>query len=94
MKRQERVTDAYAETRIRDKIAPYPSKPRQALARIAEDLKAAGMAPGPRLHYVSAIVDLGRLANATLADRIQRATPLRREPQEFPRHPSHMSYKD
>ncbi|GEM_PF-5050904 len=89
------VTDAYAESRIAEKIAPLPSKPRQALARISADLKASGLAPNARLHYLSAIADLGRLADATRSDRILRATPpSRREPQDFPRHPSHMSYKD
>lgn len=88
------VTDAYAEARIAEKIAPFPSKPRQGLARLNADLKAAGLAPNARLHYVSAIADLGKLADATRPDRIHRATPARREPEEFPRHPGQMSYKD
>jgi hypothetical protein len=94
MARETPVTDAYAEARIHDKIAPFPAKPRQALARIAQDLKAAGATPSTRLHYLSAIADLGKLARTTLPQRIQRAAPPRREPEGFPLGPNQMSYKD
>lgn len=81
MKPHERVTDAYAETRIREKIATLPTKPRNGLARISADLQAAGVAPSARLHLVSAIADLGRLADATRPQRLARAeqTPRPRE---------------
>lgn len=73
MKNADRVSNAYAETRIREKIAHLPDKPRHGLARISADLHAAGVAPAARLHLVSAIADLGRLADATRPARLARA---------------------
>lgn len=90
-----RVSDAYADTRIREKIATMPAKPREALAQIADELKAAGLAPSARLHYVSAITDLGKLADASREARLQRvAPPLPLREPGFPTGPNDLSYKD
>jgi len=87
------VTDAYADLRIREKIDPLPQKPKAGLARLADELKEAGMAPSARLHYVSAIADLGRLADATRAARIHKHDIS--APREPPEHDWRaQSYKD
>lgn len=71
-----------AESRIREKLASLPAKPREGLARIDRDLRAAGVAPGTRLHYVSAVLDLGRVAESTRPGRLARATPPTMRPVE------------
>ena len=79
-----RVSEAFADQRIREKIALFDDKPRHGLERVANDLKAAGVAPNVRLHLVSAVVDLGRVAQATLPMRLARHARLRPDEHEFP----------
>ena len=73
---------ASEDARIAEKIAALPQKPREGLARVNADLRAAGVAPATRLHLVSAVLDLGRLAEATRAARMGRAVPSHARPSE------------
>lgn len=57
----ERVSDAYAEERIAEKISLYDAeRPREGLRRVDEHLKDSGVPPSVRLHYITALAHLGR----------------------------------
>jgi hypothetical protein len=70
----ERVSDAYADERVREKIGMYAdSRPRHGLEAVNEDLKRAGVPPAWRLHYITAVAHLGRVGAETLGERIERS---------------------
>ena len=57
----ERVSDAYAEERIRQKIEMYDEeRPKVGLRNVDDHLKARGVSPAVRLHYITALAHLGR----------------------------------
>jgi hypothetical protein len=70
----ERVSEAYADERIREKIARFPEEKQQAgLWSINQTLKAHEVPPALRLHLVTAVVNLSRVAEASLEGRRERA---------------------
>lgn len=80
-----RVTDAFADERIRSKIAEFPPKPRDGLNRVNQALRSQGVDASARLHLVSAVVDLGRVADATRPMRLARHARLPRHSEsDFP----------
>ncbi|MEA3201912.1 MAG: hypothetical protein QOE90_3340 [Thermoplasmata archaeon] len=78
---------SFADARIAEKIAPLPHKPREGLARVNAEMRAAGVAPTTRLHLLSAVLDLGRLADSTRPDRVARASPIARREVAWPHEP-------
>jgi hypothetical protein len=70
--RSSRVSDTFADERIAAKLTLFDPKPRAGLARVNADLKQAGVPPSVRLHMVSAVADLGRVAHGTLPARLAR----------------------
>lgn len=71
----ERVSEEYADQRIREKIARFPGEKQQAgLWSISETLKEHDVPPALRLHLVTAVVNLGRIADETRDARADRAT--------------------
>lgn len=70
----ERVSEEYADERIREKIARYHGEKQQAgLWSISETLKQHEVPPALRLHLVTAVVNLGRIADETRGARADRA---------------------
>lgn len=70
----DRVTEAYADERIRDKIARFDDERQQAgLWSINVTLKEHDVPPALRLHLVQAVAQLGRLAGESLEGRLERA---------------------
>lgn len=68
------VSQRFAEGRIEEKISSFAiPRARQGLAEVDARLKARGVPAHERLHYISAVVDLSRIAERTLPDRKQRA---------------------
>lgn len=56
----ERVSDAYADARIQQKIDLYATdRPKIGLRNVDQQLKAAGVPPAVRLHYITALAHLG-----------------------------------
>ena len=66
------VSDSFADERIKAKISDFPPKPRAGLSRLNRELQASGVDASSRLHLVSAVVDLGRVANATRPARLAK----------------------
>lgn len=57
----ERVSDAYADERIGEKIDLYESeRPKVGLRNVDRMMKQAGVPAAVRLHYITAITHLGR----------------------------------
>lgn len=72
--RPERVTEEYADERIREKIARYPDEKQQAgIWSVNRSLKERDVPPALRLHLVQAVVQLSRIAEDSLAERLERA---------------------
>lgn len=70
----ERVSDAYADERVQEKIAMYAEpRPREGLQAVNDDLKRAGVPPAWRLHYITAVAHLGRVGAQTLGERLERS---------------------
>ena len=70
----ERCSEAYADERIRDKITRCDQDRQQAgLWSINQALKQAGVAPGLRLHLVTAVTHLGRIAHESVPARLARS---------------------
>lgn len=66
----ERVTDDYAEERIKEKIAHFePGRPQAGLWSTNEVLKEHGVPPAFRLHLITAVAHLGRIGKDTLEAR-------------------------
>lgn len=71
----ERVSEQYADERIREKIARFSGEKQQAgLWSISETLKEHEVPPALRLHLVTAVVNLGRIADESRDARADRAT--------------------
>lgn len=71
----ERVSESYADERIREKIARMTEERQQAgLWSISKTLKEHDVPPEVRLHLVTAVVNLGRIADQTREARTARAT--------------------
>lgn len=69
-----RVSDDYADERIREKIGMYGSeKPRIGLENVSRDLREAGVPAAWRLHYITAVAHLGRVGAQTLPARVREA---------------------
>lgn len=69
----ERVSESYADERIREKIGMYASdRPREGLRHVSERMKEAGMPAAFRLHYITAVAHLGRLSEQSLDARLGR----------------------
>lgn len=69
----ERVSEAYADERIREKIAMYAeARPQEGLQNVSDDLKRAGVPAAWRLHYITAVAHLGRLSAESLDERVGR----------------------
>ena len=70
----ERVSEKYADQRIREKIARYPGERQQAgLWSISQTLKEHDVPPALRLHLVTAVANLGRIADESREARSERA---------------------
>lgn len=70
----ERVSDEYADERIREKIARYAEERQRAgLWNVARDLKDQGVPAAYRLHFITAVANLGQRAAENLDLRIERA---------------------
>ena len=70
----ERVTDTYAEERIKEKIAHFePGRPRAGLWSTNEVLKEHGVPPAFRLHLITAVAHLGRIGKDSLEARRGRS---------------------
>jgi hypothetical protein len=69
----ERVSAAYADERIAEKIARFHEpKQREGLAALNHTLLDHDVPPGVRLHLISAVAHLGRIAGETLEERKSR----------------------
>ena len=70
----DRVTDEYADERIREKIARLPEERQQAgLWSVNRTLKEHEVPAALRLHLVQAVFQLGRIGTETLEARLGRA---------------------
>lgn len=69
----ERVSAAFADERIAEKIARLAEpRQREGLTSLDATLRERDVPPGVRLHLVSAVVHLSRIAEGTLAERRER----------------------
>lgn len=70
----ERVSTEFANERIAEKIARF-SEPRQreGMESLDETLRSHDVPPGVRLHLISAVAHLSRIADETLRERKERA---------------------
>lgn len=69
----QRVDEAYADARIREKIAHFAERPRAGLWSVNEVLKEHEVPPAMRLHLVTAVAHLGRISGDTLEARRARS---------------------
>lgn len=66
----ERVSESYAEERILEKIARLPAgREQDGLRALSEGLRARDVPPAMRLHLVTAVANLGRIARESLSWR-------------------------
>ena len=66
----ERVSAAFADQRIAEKIARFSEpKQREGLEALSRTLRERDVPPGVRLHLVSAVAHLSRIAGETLSER-------------------------
>ena len=71
---RERVSAAFADRRIQEKIARFDQpKQREGLEALNETLRERDVPPGVRLHLISAVAHLSRIASETLSERQGRA---------------------
>lgn len=71
----DRVSEAYADERIAEKIERYPEpRQREGLEALDRTLRERDVQPGLRLHLISAVAHLGRIAEETREARHGRAT--------------------
>jgi hypothetical protein len=76
----ERVSEEFADTRIREKISRFDTdRQRAGLWSINETLKSHDVPPALRLHLVSAVVHLSRVAGESLEDRRERSGAVTRD---------------
>lgn len=70
----ERVSEAYADERIEEKIATFPEeKQRAGLWSVNRLLQERQVPPSVRLHLMTAVTHLSRISGETLADRHARS---------------------
>lgn len=69
-----RVSTAFADERIEEKIQRF-SEPRQreGMQALNKTLREHDVPPGVRLHLISAVAHLSRIADETLGERKERA---------------------
>ena len=69
----ERVSSAYADERVAEKIGRFtePTK-REGLEALNRTLRERDVPPGVRLHLISAVAHLSRIAQETRAERRER----------------------
>lgn len=68
----ERVSDAYADERIREKIERFDTpRQRKGLRTLSEDLRDRGVPAATRLHLITAVTHLSRVGEERLAHRLQ-----------------------
>lgn len=69
----ERVSAAFADERIAEKIERFREpKQREGLEALDRTLREKDVPPGVRLHLISAVAHLGRIAEGTLQERHER----------------------
>lgn len=69
----ERAGAAYADERVAEKIARLPeARQREGLAALDATLREREVPPDVRLHLVTAVAHLGRIAEETLDERHER----------------------
>ena len=74
----ERVSAAYADERVAEKIGRFTEpKQREGLDALNRTLRERDVPPGVRLHLISAVAHLSRLASETLEERKDRQTSSR-----------------
>lgn len=74
----ERVSAAYADERVAEKIGRFAEpKQREGLEALNKTLREREVPPGVRLHLISAVAHLSRIAGDTLHERQQRQKPER-----------------
>lgn len=72
--RPERVSEAYADERIREKLARLEGdRPKAGLWSVNARLKEHDVPAEVRLHLVTAVAHLGRLADDSRGARLERA---------------------
>lgn len=70
----ERVNDAFANARIAEKVQRFTEpKQREGLEALDRTLRERQVPPGVRLHLISAVAHLSRIADETLRERKERA---------------------
>lgn len=70
----ERVSAAYADERIAQKIERFAEpKQREGLEELNATLRDRDVPPGVRLHLISAVAHLSRIAEGTLGERHERS---------------------
>lgn len=70
----DRVGAAYADERIAEKIHRFAlPKQREGLEALDRTLREREIPPGLRLHLISAVAHLGRIADETREERRERA---------------------
>lgn len=70
----ERVSDGFADERIQEKIARLPEdRQREGLESLDRTLRERDVPPGVRLHLISAVSHLGRIASEGLEERRRQA---------------------
>lgn len=70
----QRVDEAYADDRIREKISHFEGdRPRAGLWSVNEVLKEHDVPPALRLHLITAVAHLGRISRDTLEARRARS---------------------
>lgn len=69
----ERISAEFADRRIAEKIARFDEpKQREGLASLDRTLRERDVPPGVRLHLISAVVHLSRIAEETRGGRHER----------------------
>lgn len=66
----DRVSDAYADERIAEKLAPLDEKPKIGFRDVDRELKERGVPAATRLHLVTALVHLGQSAQEKPRSRV------------------------
>lgn len=72
----ERVSAAFADERIAEKIGRFTEpRQREGMQALNETLRERDVPPGVRLHLISAVSHLSRIAGETLGERQARTRP-------------------
>lgn len=70
----ERVSPEFANERIAEKVSRFTDpKQREGMESLDQTLRDRDVPPGVRLHLISAVAHLSRIAEGTLRERQERA---------------------